>query len=38
MAHHYKDEFRNKILKELSELKNKIFSFRETLESTIHQS
>ena len=33
-----KEEFRNKILKELSELKNMIFSFRETLESTIHQS
>lgn len=33
-----KEELRNKILKELSELKNMIFSFRETLESTIIKS
>jgi four helix bundle protein len=33
-----KEEIRNKILKELSELKNMIFSFRETLESTIIKS
>lgn len=33
-----KEELRNKLLKELSELKNMIFSFRETLESTIIKS
>ncbi len=33
-----KEEIRNKILKELSELKNMIFSFRETLESMIIKS
>ena len=33
-----KEEVRNKLLKELSELKNMIFSFRETLESTITKS
>lgn len=33
-----KEELRNNILKELSELKNMIFSFRETLELTITKS
>ena len=33
-----KEELRNKLLKELSELKNMIFSFRETLESTVIKS
>jgi four helix bundle protein len=33
-----KEELRNKLLKELSELKNMIFSFRETLEATIIKS
>lgn len=33
-----KEELRIKILKELTELKNMIFSFRETLESTINKS
>lgn len=33
-----KEELRIKILKELNELKNMIFSFRETLEPTINKS